>query len=1280
MTHTSYPKGPDSVPANLTVPAKSYKQHVWLASAVLLLFILFYISLSGWFFYTSIKLFANVFTGGKDGFLSFVVAVLLGFLGVFMFKALFFIIKKNKSNDIEIKKEDEPDLFEFIYKVADDARAPRPHKIFLSNVVNASVFYDISIINLIFPSKKNLEIGLGLVNTLNLGEFKSILAHEFGHFTQRSMIIGRWVYIAHQVAYQIISKRDALDDFLNRLSGVDFRLAWIGWLLNIVIWSIRSFSEFFFKLVLITQRALSREMEFHADLVAVSLTGSDALINSLYKLNSADQAYEEAITFVNLQLKKKKKVTDIYALQANAIEKMAVVLNNSDYGLSPRIPLEGAASFRIFKEQMAQTPKMWMTHPPSIEREHNAKKTYIPAFIDERSSWILFKDPEETKRKLTSELLKHIDEKMALLSKEESLALQNKEFQRSFLLPKYRGMYLNRPLFIVHKSFSEIINQNFNPYTRVEDFENLYPEHLQTELSTLKDLEDELQMLEGLKHKKLHTNDGKIKYRGRELSHKDLPGAIEIVKEEVRVQKGKIEEHDARVRNLHYSAAKKIGKGWDLYLLSLTKLIHYCEHSQKLVEKSAEHFYQVLAIMTSGGKVSSSEMDDLLRAANDLHDALKSPFEKAAAIKLNEELLARLDGEDFVSQLGVFELNSANNANINNWIDVAGSWIELVLKVLTTIREAALDELLLSEEYVEMTFRLSSNQVKESPLPLVLPDFYYAYTTDSEKPLPKRTGFFARFQSGAGPWFTAARITVAASIIIAAVILATGLGSSTMVSYNGLPVAVIVHAGDRSVIVDPASAAELEIDPSTEFRVTALTLNEDTIESFTPELADYSRTYVYNIGQAAVIFTWKAIYGNRFDNANSHETILGAPRWVGMDMDDYFSDPPESVKVKAGETVTRDVVTAYKFHPAQIASLVSNIEERENFIRSHALWEDENSTTLVSSLMLTADLADRSEICKKRLKRNPYEVATLRLQQDMGTTEEKQQACAAQRLMFEKDPSNPDLYYLACRCFGNESRTDSAFLAGNIRWPENIWLAYGAGYCYSQKEDWEKTIKCYSKVYEKSPYMREAVEADMKRIYNLLPAHSSFIKYTDLHTPYLDYVLSIAGSTLPASGSFFAFHLLAEGKIEEALQHCSQDSAVYTEILAQAAVSDGVKEGRRNEALMMNTQKRLYPNILIPALALAVQKRQSLTNYQESINEFYGPCAKAFYQFVEFTKDKKVSEADKLLFTMTAEMKARTCLLGILMLRENAPERWRILVSKLLFMNEKPYLDRAVLN
>src|SRR6185436_3911422 len=111
------------------------------------------------------------------------------------------------SNDRELTPLEEPELFAYLYRLADAAGAPRPHRVLVSARVNAAVFYDLSFWNLLWPAKKNLEIGLGLVNTLNLSETTAVLAHEFGHFAQRSMAVGRWVYTAQQVAGHIVAAR-----------------------------------------------------------------------------------------------------------------------------------------------------------------------------------------------------------------------------------------------------------------------------------------------------------------------------------------------------------------------------------------------------------------------------------------------------------------------------------------------------------------------------------------------------------------------------------------------------------------------------------------------------------------------------------------------------------------------------------------------------------------------------------------------------------------------------------------------------------------------------------------------------------------------------------------------------------------------------------------------------------------------------------------------------------------------------------------------------------------
>ena len=326
---------PDNVPDQLTKPSASYKKHLIMAMLGLLLFITIYLALTVWFGYTTYRLLSSAIAGGDNAFWKFGVAFLNAFLAIFMTKALFFSDKSERPKDMEITIEDEPRLFQFLYDLADKAGAPRPHKVFLSNQVNACVFYDLSFINLLFPSRKNLEIGIGLINILNLGEFRAVLAHEFGHFAQRSMLLGRWVYIAHQIAVHIIAKRDALDNFLVGLSSIDIRISWIGWLLSLIVWSIRSIVEMCFRVVVVAHRALSREMEFHADLVAVSLTGSDALIHALYRLQAADQAMEDAIHAVNIELGKKKAVEDVYALQTNALNQTARILDKPEYGQSP---------------------------------------------------------------------------------------------------------------------------------------------------------------------------------------------------------------------------------------------------------------------------------------------------------------------------------------------------------------------------------------------------------------------------------------------------------------------------------------------------------------------------------------------------------------------------------------------------------------------------------------------------------------------------------------------------------------------------------------------------------------------------------------------------------------------------------------------------------------------------------------------------------------------------------------------------------------------------------
>jgi Zn-dependent protease with chaperone function len=140
------------------------------------------------------------------------ITIMLGFgligLGLmvifFLIKFIFTSRKIDRSGYREIKREEFPELFGYIENIAAETKTPFPKKIYLSQDVNASVFYDSSFLSMFFPVRKNLLIGLGFVNSVNLSEFKAVIAHEFGHFSQHSMRLGSYVFNTNKIIYNML--------------------------------------------------------------------------------------------------------------------------------------------------------------------------------------------------------------------------------------------------------------------------------------------------------------------------------------------------------------------------------------------------------------------------------------------------------------------------------------------------------------------------------------------------------------------------------------------------------------------------------------------------------------------------------------------------------------------------------------------------------------------------------------------------------------------------------------------------------------------------------------------------------------------------------------------------------------------------------------------------------------------------------------------------------------------------------------------------------------------
>jgi len=932
-----YPRGPEYVPDNLTEPSTKYKRQAWLAMASLALFVTIYLALAGWFAWTAYRVLGGALAGGKDTLLQFGIGTSAAFLAVFMLKALFFVQRGGASDDVEVTEEEQPRLFQFLYRIADEAGAPRPKRVYLSGRVNAAVFYDLSILNLIFPSRKNLEIGLALVNVLTLSEVKAVLAHEFGHFAQRSMAIGIWVYIARQIAGHVIAKRDALDEFLKFLSRIDLRIAWIGWTLSLIVWSIRSLMDTLLSLVVLAQRALSRQMEFQADLVAVSLTGSDELVNALHKLQAADDAWDRTLSFANSEVRDKRLPHDLFEVQTRIIEKMARILDDEDYGQVPRASGD-KQEHRIFKSGFAQAPQMWSTHPANHDREENAKRVYLAASHDERSAWLLFDDIERLKERVATAMITETEAQR--VSREETFKELDRQYDKLRYDPRYRGAYLGRSLTrhvaLPSELYEEVLDHDYIQTV----LSTLYGPALADDLTLLEELEEERVSLQALRDKVYEATGGRIVYRGREISRRDLPAAIREVSSEAEEIRERILKHDRRCRGAHLSAAAKLGGGWRDYLLGLIQVLHYSEHSLADLRDAEGVLNNVFAVVTADGKVSSGELKRLIAAANMLHGVLEGTYTQQTKVSLDPTLCARLDVAGWEAMLEEFKLGPATNDNLNQWLKVIDGWVNSAAGALYALNMAALEQLLQTEEEIARHLR-EGTQPEEAPTPSKVPEQYPTLLSGNERKRQTQLGLWDRFMIADG-WLPAtARLLVAGGIVGAVLGFAGFTGTESTISiYNGLGTPVQVRIGDSKIGVAPFSAAEADIVTHKRVTIEAYTPDGKLIDSITPQLADYAEHYVYNVASASPMIEWTAVYGT---TAEPPPRDLGAAHWFTSSVDIFFKEPPEKISTSGGGG-QRTVLSGWgEGDPDKLLKHVKSEQEREQMIRAHANWDKPDS-------------------------------------------------------------------------------------------------------------------------------------------------------------------------------------------------------------------------------------------------------------------------------------------------------------------------------------------------
>jgi Zn-dependent protease with chaperone function len=724
MNENLYPPSIQGAPPEMTVPNLAYRRQVVIVLLSLAVFILFYFGLvvgsAGLIVYGIYQGINGAGAPTDEGGHSdsngyFGLAVLAGILFLFLVKALFKWRQQEPELRLEITEAEHPALFAFVRQICQDTGAPFPYRVFVTPEVNAAVFYNSSVLSLFLPVKKNLLIGLGLVNGLNLSEFKAVLAHEFGHFSQNSMRLGSYVYMANHIIYDLVYQRDAFDDLLAKAKRTHIRIAIFAYMIYGVLWVLRKILQGAFKLINFFQSALSRQMEFHADLVAVSVTGSDALIHALKKLEFVNACLMQAYGDLKDASEHKLYTQDIFYHQSRAAEHLRRTLNAPEAGTVPALPADPAQKTLLFtKDDSSDSGGMWASHPSHYDREQNAKRLYLRSNEDERSPWLLFTNPDELRHRMTEKFYRHVLElkNPTLTPADQVQKFIDDEHAETTQDERYQGMYDGRLLSIPTDQLMAYANDPAVPALTPEQIQALMNRLYHAEYKEWMEAHAKRREESGMLHA-LEQGDAKIKgasfeFRGRQYRKSDVKSLLEQIERELEADAEWLKAFDREVLQAHLRMGQILRDGDDdLYLRYQFHL-----NLQDILRAARQEEYRLANVFrflsTKESALSKAEFGQVVATLKEARRNIGAAYGKTRTIALPalQNMQAGLPLSDYLLQEPLIDPLPDGLSKIDgNWAGMLGRQISQIEDRCRRLYYKSMGAILMRQEAIAKNYQ-----------------------------------------------------------------------------------------------------------------------------------------------------------------------------------------------------------------------------------------------------------------------------------------------------------------------------------------------------------------------------------------------------------------------------------------------------------------------------------------------------------------------------------------------------------------------------------------------
>lgn len=570
------PVNPEPVHTVFPVPAPLFRRQVIKAAGYLLLFFTAYILL----LITTTALATVCVAGGilllmtLHKVLAVITALALVALGIMLllFLVLYLFGKPGRQRPLRtlLKQSEHPRLFSFIGELAAATHSRQPRKVFAIPGVTATAFG---------PGSR-LEIGLGLVNSVNISELKMMLARSLGRISLPGMRLGRNISGLHQWIHHRLYESDGPYITIRRYGRSYLLRPFSGITIGIAS-AMQYLLSALFGLVNRAVLPVNRGMEFYADAAGTRAAGSRTAVSALYRAEIGGYCMENCMQELRRLEAEGLRFRNLYEAQRALIRRYTVrhYLAADTAGL----PVITDTYVQTFIKSRIQFRSQGASQPGLEERAQKCRAIAAPDTGITTSAWELFNNPVRLQEEVTMLQYASGPGDYQWHSVAAFIAgLEQQELQYA-LPPAFKGYYDNRPFTQLTAAWKRpLADAERDAYT----FEQLYaPAHAVRIKMYFRDQQD-VETLEGIAGGQIPV--GQFEFDGETFTAAQAPELLSTFRSAVAQEETWLHEHDRLVFRFHYTRALEKGSLRAQAMLQLyEKVVRHQEMAAQLGEVAA---------------------------------------------------------------------------------------------------------------------------------------------------------------------------------------------------------------------------------------------------------------------------------------------------------------------------------------------------------------------------------------------------------------------------------------------------------------------------------------------------------------------------------------------------------------------------------------------------------------------------------------------------------------------------------------------------------------------